>query len=126
MLNEHLPIAIQCIYLKNPLIPHIPWINKIDFTSAFSLSASHLYNTFTSSAFDHWTLASQLSMCNYGGQKLSSHHNLIKKYLYAIQFLDFGRQFLQTGAITDFSLIDDIRTKIHNKTYQIARVFLLK
>lgn len=86
-----------------------------------------LHDTFVATALQHWNIASQLYIFNYAGHKPhEAIYNIAKKFSYAIRFLDFGIQILKTGKISDFTLCDEIRTKINDNMYIFLLCFLLK
>jgi hypothetical protein len=106
---------MECIYTENPMAPKIPWKNKVVFEQKIK-ELSSFFNSFSSAALAHWTKASQ----EYLTETLRSHakepvYSISKKFSHAIQFLDFGLQIVKTGKITDFSLFQDIRTRIDKK-----------
>ena len=126
MLQAHIPVAMECVFSENPLTPKVPWTNKINFRSRVTIDPLKLYNSFTTVAIQHWNIASQLLIFNFSGAKApEAHYNIVKKFSYAIRYLDFGRQLLKNGKIDDFSLVDEIRTKINDNTYFFFLVVFL-
>ena len=112
MVQCSVPFVIECLFIENPLTPKLKWKNKKDYKTLV-VSPDSIYSSFSDVAKQHWTLASQ----QYLADSLSDsiQYGTSKKFGYAIKFLDFGFQFATTGKISDFSLYDEIRTKIHNK-----------
>ena len=105
---------MEAVFVDNPLAPVVPWKNKIDYlnnTKFYQFSFRQLFSSFKYVAIQHWMNASRQYMCN----KLNVDSvGTWKKYSYAIRFLDEALQLVKTEKISDFSLNDEIRTKINN------------
>ena len=107
------PLAIECLFIENPLTPKLKWDNKKDYKEGLKLDVASIYSTFINVAEQHWAQASQYYLADSLSDSIE--YNTCKKFGYSIKFLDFAFQFATTGKISDFSLYDKIRTKIHSK-----------
>jgi hypothetical protein len=113
LLDAHTPFAMECVHVRNPLAPKISWTNKIEIP--MTIHAEVVYFSFFSVAIQHWTIASQGYLYDriVDNREISVANS--KKFLYSIQYLDFADQLATKGEISDFTISDDIRTKIHKK-----------
>jgi uncharacterized membrane protein YpjA len=106
---------MECVHTCNPLAPVIPWTNKMEMP--MNIHKETLYSSFFSVAIQHWAMACQ----GYLYDRIVANRPLTiaysKKFMYAIIFLDLADQLAINGEICDFTVSDDIRTKIHNEEY---------
>lgn len=105
-------MAIEAICVENPLSPVVPWKNQMEYKiKKLPYNNIEIFDSFTAVALQHWTVASR----QYISNKLDVDSvGTLKKFAYAIRYLDEAVQLIQNTKITDFSLYDEIRTKINN------------